>query len=142
MVELSPKQRRIINAKLKGKKNKEIAPIEYPNAKEHSGEVLISRELKKPHVAQYYDKELSVLLAEHNVTKNQYLMNIGEAMQATKQNQFTGEVTPDHATRLQANKQAERFLDFDSAPLQDIPDLTGLDEIALTHAVFKRNKGK
>lgn len=138
MVNLSDKSKRIIEAKLNGKKNKDIGKLEFPDATEGSQAVLVSRELKKPHVAQYYDKELNVLLAEHGVTKSQYIMNIGLGMQAMKQNQFTGEITDDLGMRLQANKQAERFLKFDEETPQSKENLEGLDDYELTHAILRK----
>lgn len=139
MVKLpSEKQRRIVKSKIKGVKHREIANIEYPQASQESKDVIISRELKKPHVAKYMDKELSLLLQEQGVTKSQYITNVGQAMKADKQNTFTGEITPDWTTRLSANKMAERFLKFeeDNTPVKQ-PELDGLDDMQLVGAVFK-----
>lgn len=140
MVDLSPKQKRIVEAKAKGLKNKEIAAVEYPEAQPRSGEVLVSRELKKPHVAKYESKVLAKLLDQNNVTHSQYIMNIGLAMQADKQNQFTGEVVPDITARLQGNKMAERFLKFDDSPTpENLPsNLGNLDEIQAIKYVFNK----
>lgn len=140
MVKLpSEKQRRIVKAKIQGKKQRDIAAIEYPNAQLKSKDVLVSRELKKPIVAKYMDKELALLLEEQGVTKSQYILNIGQAMKADKQNNFTGEITPDWATRLSANKMAERFIKFEEEqPKENTPDMTGLDDMELVGAVFKK----
>lgn len=138
---ISPKQKRIVKAKIKGAKLKDIGNVEYPNATDRSKEVLVSRELNKPHVAQYLDKELSKTLETNHVTKAQYIMNIGLAMTADKQNQFTGEITPDIGARLAGNKQAERFLKFTDPPPTTIKefDIEGMDELELTKAVFRKN---
>lgn len=84
--------------------------------------------------------ELERLLKENNITQSQYMVNLGLGMQAMKQNQFTGEVTADITTRLSANKQAERFISFDSPPTNEQPiDMTGMNEVELTQAVFRRS---
>jgi hypothetical protein len=117
MVKLSAKDRRIALASAKGLSNKEIGAVEYPNATPESQAVLVSRVLGKTHVAQYRDKELDVLLNKHGVTKNQYIENIGQAMKATKivtSHTEPDYEVPDHTVRLNANRQAERFLKFDN----------------------------
>ena len=60
-------------------------------------------------------------------------------MTAMKQNQFTGEVTEDIGMRLQANKQAERFLKLE----QDKPQRTfkipeDVDEIEAVRLIFNK----
>lgn len=61
------------------------------------------------------------LLKKNNVTIKKYIKNVGEAMDASKtviigkgEDAFA-DVVPDYTTRLQGNKQAERFL-FDDKP--------------------------
>lgn len=145
MVKLpTEKQRRIVKSKIQGKKQRDIGKVEYPKASQASQDVLVSRELSKPHVAKYMDKELSVLLEQNNVTKSQYIMNIGQAMQADKQNQFTGEIIPDHAMRLSANKQAREFLDISDKDSNVYPDISkamtdNVDEIELQRLIFKKS---
>lgn len=87
-------------------------------------------------------KAYAQLAAQNNVTIEQYFMNLGLAMQAEKQNQFTGEITPDHAIRLSANKQAEKFLNLEpDQPTQnnEIVIPKGLDEIELQRILLKRS---
>ena len=67
------------------------------------------------------------------------MMNLGLGMTAMKQNQFTGEVTEDIGMRLQANKQAERFLKLE----QDKPQRTfkipeDVDEIEAVRLIFNK----
>jgi isopropylmalate/homocitrate/citramalate synthase len=142
MVKISPKQRRIVKAKIKGKSNKEIAQVEYPNATPDSQTVLVSRELNKPNVAQYYEQSKMIALKEHNITWSRVIKPISEALEATKQNNFTGEVTIDHNTRLSASKAARELLEVkqvspeDKLPLMDkLPD--GIDEIQLVRLMKK-----
>lgn len=76
------------------------------------------------------------------VTIKQYMMNIGDAMIAEKQNQFTGEVTPDYGVRLSANKQAREFLQLEDKVVNNV-DLTqaindNVDEIELQRLIFKK----
>lgn len=139
MVKLpTEKQRRIVKAKIQGQKQRDIANVEYPQASQESKDVLVSRELHKPHVAKYLDKELSVMLEQQNVTKSQYIQNIGLAMTADKQDQFTGEVRPDIGARLQGNKMAERFIKFDEPSHSEPMDLSNMDTMEMTKVLFKR----
>lgn len=139
----TPKQRRIIKSKIKGTSNKDIGAIEYPNATPRSQEVLVSRELKKGHVAQYYEQSKLQALKEHNITWSRIIAPLSDALEAGTKwqttDEETGEVTThetiDHATRLRASKQAQDLLrikdevDPDAAPLNTLP--AGIDEIQL-----------
>lgn len=60
-----------------------------------------------------YQELIMPIMKEHGVTIKQYVKNIGDAMVAEKQNQFTGEINPDLGMRLMANKQAEKLLKVD-----------------------------
>lgn len=60
-------------------------------------------------------KAVRTIAEASGVTIEQYMMNIGEAMIAEKQNQFTGEITPDYGVRLSANKQAREFLQLEDS---------------------------
>lgn len=64
----TPKQRRIVKAKIKGYKHDEIAAHEYPKAKPENRRSIISQELHKPHVAQYYEQSKLIALKESNIT--------------------------------------------------------------------------
>ena len=113
MVKLpTQKQRRIVRAKINGKKQREIGDIEYPNAKLPSKDVIISRELKKPHVAKYLEQSKLIALKESNITWKRVTDVISDSLDAEKQNNFTGEITPDYSTRLSAAKQARDLLDL------------------------------
>jgi len=86
-----------------------------------------------------FKQKLGQLAKAHNVTIEQYMMNLGLGMTAMKQNQFTGEVTEDIGMRLQANKQAERFLKLE----QDKPQRTfkipeDVDEIEAVRLIFNK----
>lgn len=81
----------------------------------------------------------------NGVTIEQYMMNIGQAMIADKQNQFTGETTPDYAIRLSANKQAREFIDLEDDTKGINPELakamkdSDIDEIELQRLIFKKS---
>lgn len=111
MVKITPKQRRIVKAHAKGVKNKDIGLVEYPMANSNSQAVLVSRELKKPNVAQYSEQMKLIALKENNITWTRIAKVINEALDADKMNQFTGEITPDYTIRLSANKQAQNLLE-------------------------------
>ncbi len=93
-----------------------------------------------------YKSKIKALAKANNVTIEQYVMNIGMAMQADKMNNFTGEITPDFGTRLAGNKQAERFLfknkdeSGSGITAEEIKELANTsDEVELSKLVFKRN---
>lgn len=96
-----------------------------------------------------YQELIMPIMKEHGVTIKQYVKNIGDAMVADKQNQFTGEINPDHGTRLMANKQAEKLLKVDqlvgasdtdkSLSSEDMAILANeSDTIKLTSLVFSK----
>lgn len=79
----------------------------------------------------------------NGVTIEQYMLNIGQAMVAEKQNQFTGEVNPDYAIRLSANKQAREFLDIEESTPHANPELVkaikeNMDESELIGLVMRK----
>lgn len=87
-------------------------------------------------------RAITGLAKANGVTIEQYMLNIGQAMQAEKQNQFTGEITPDYAMRLSANKQAREFLDIKEEDKQFNPELTkalndNFDELQLLRLIKK-----
>lgn len=91
-----------------------------------------------------WKSKLGALAKANNVTIEQYMMNIGLGMKATKQNQYTGEVTEDITTRLSANKQAERFIfksteqnePMNAEELKELAEAS--DEVAVS-MLFKKN---
>lgn len=96
-----------------------------------------------------YKSMYAPMLKEHGVTINQYIKNIGDAMQATiAVYDNKGKLvkhTPNHQTRLSGNKQAERFLfkaeDKDNGiTADDVQALANAsDDVELTHVLFKRS---
>lgn len=89
-------------------------------------------------------RAIQSIAKDNGVTIEQYMMNIGQAMVAEKQNQFTGEINPDHAIRLSANKQAREFIDLEDDAKAINPELSkalkdsDIDEIELQRLVFKK----
>lgn len=144
MVKLpTEKQRRIVKAKVQGKKNRDIAKLEYPNAKLESQDVIVSRELAKPHVAKYYQESKLIALKNVGIDWQWIIDRINDAGNATKQNQFTGEIDADHGLRLRAAKQAQDLLevktkdvDQTAAPLNNLP--AGIDEVQLIRLLKNR----
>lgn len=104
---LSNKQKRIVRAKIKGKTNREIAKVEYPNAAPDSQDVIVSRELSKPAVKQYLEQTKLQALKEHNITWSRIIAPISAALHATDR---TGK--PNHMIRLSAAKQARELLEL------------------------------
>lgn len=99
---LTPKQTRIVKAKveavLSNKSQREIAPAFYPDADPRTAEVMFSRELKKDDVKL----ALELALDKHGITIEKATAPIADALDAVKQNQYTGEFMVDHSIRLKA----------------------------------------
>lgn len=100
MVKISKKQERIARLKAEGLKNIEIAKQEYPRAKPESQAVLVSRELKKPNVAQYVEQMKEIAIKESNITWKRITDAISEGLESER-------ITE----RLSAAKQARELLE-------------------------------
>jgi len=98
---ITAKQRRIVKAKIKGLKNTEIGKIEYANANPTSQRQLVSRELKKRPVAQYYEQTKTIALKEANITWKRVTEAISKGLD-------------DDNKYLQAAKQAAELLESKS----------------------------
>lgn len=137
---ISSKQRRIVKAKIKGVKNKDIGKVEYPNATPDSQAVLVSRELGKDNVAKYYEQSKLQALKEHNITWSRVIKPISDALGAVRSD-LTGDVHVDHNTRLRASKQAVELLQVKGeipeteSLISKLPD--GIDEIQLVRLMKK-----
>jgi hypothetical protein len=143
---LNPKTKRIIKAKIQGKKHKEIAAVEYPNATEQSGVELVSRQLRNN--ASYLEQSKMIALKEHNITWSRVIKPIDDALEAgkkwTETDDKTGKITHheliDHNTRLRASKQAVELLQVKGESpeteslLSKLPDV---DEIQLVRLLKK-----
>lgn len=135
---LNPKTKRIIKAKIQGKKHKEIAAVEYPNATEHSGVELVSRQLRNN--ASYLEQSKLQALKEHNITWSRVIKPISDALGAVRSD-LTGDVHIDHNTRLRASKQAVELLQVKGESpeteslISKLPD--GIDEIQLVRLMKK-----
>lgn len=133
MPKLSRKDKQIANAHVKGVKNKDIGKIHYPNANPNSQAVLVSSTLKKPHVAQYVEQSKTIALKELGVTWKRIAQTFVDALDANKQNQFTGEINPDHAIRMQAGKNLANLMeDKNKEEVNEvIGNIPNVDEVQL-----------
>jgi hypothetical protein len=145
MIKLSPKQKRIVKRKIEGLQNKDIGKLEYPTATPASQAVLVSRELKKPNVAQYYEQGKLKALQDNMITWNRIIKPVSDALDATMLAQVEGDYydtgIPNHTTRLSASKRAQELLesiDTTVTPIMDIKDLDSKDEVELQRIVFKK----
>lgn len=135
------KQKRIVKAKIKGHSNKDIGTQEYPEATPESQAVLVSRELSKPHVAQYLEQSKMIALKEHNITWSRIIKPISDALEAVRSD-LTGDIHIDHNTRLRASKQAAELLQVKQIDeevkeqLQNLPE--GINELELQRLIFKK----
>lgn len=136
---VSSKDKRIVKARIKGKKLKEIAAKEYPNAKENSGMVLVSRQLKKPHVAQYYEQSKLQALKDLNITWRRVIKPISEGLDFESDDKAEA-----IKIRMSASKQARELLQLKDQQettqqtQQNIP--MDIDEIEVQRLLFKSNK--
>lgn len=136
---INAKQAKIIKLKTKGLKQSKIGQEVYPNATQQSANTMVSRELKKVNVQE----ALQQALAKHNITVDTAVEPIANALTAKKQNQFTGEITDDYTTQLNASKMALNLLGVQSttAPTQVNNDdilnaIKTKDTLKITQAVF------
>lgn len=126
MIDNSTPDIQIANLKAKGMKNKDIAPIVYPDLPVESAVVKVSRHLKGQ-AGAYLEQSKLIALKKAGIDWEWIIEGIKEAGEATKQNNFTGEVTPDHSIRLSARKQArdlmedKRVTPDNPAPPMNIP---------------------
>lgn len=99
---ITPHQARIVKAKveatLKNIPQREFSRAIYPDQTPKSAEVSVSRELNKANVKE----ALEYALDKHGITIEKATAPIADALDAVKQNQFTGEFTVDHSIRLKA----------------------------------------
>lgn len=157
ITKITPKQRRIVKEKIKGKTNKEIGQIVYPGAKPESARVQVSGQLNKSHVAKYYEQSKLQALKEHNITWSRIIKPISEALDATTpiktktiKRDAKGNVIEEkehltfvtsHSIRLSGAKQARELLEIKSMDeegkeeLDKIPE--GLSLIEAQRLIFK-----
>lgn len=144
-IKITAKQRRIVKAKIKGKKNPEIGAVEYPNANTTSQRQLVARELKKGSVAQYLEQSKLQALKEHNITWSRIIKPISDGLKATHKiydkegNTIVEE--QDLNTQMRASKQASELLRVkDELDPDDISKLklpSNVDEIQLVRILNK-----
>lgn len=131
---LSAKQRRIAELKIKGLKNTEIGAKVYPNAKPKSQRQLVSRELKKEAVAQYYEQSKLIALKENDITWTRVMKAVSDGLGDSS-----------IKVRLQAARQASEYLDIPNKSVEDNQELVQnlanvSNEIELQRLLFKRKE--
>lgn len=132
MVKLpSEKQRRIIKSKVEGKTNRAIGKVEYPNAKQGSQDVMVSRELKKPEVALFYEQTKLIALKEHNISWTRVMQAVSDGLDSEKID-----------VRLRAAKQASDYLDIPNKSVEDNKELlnnlpSNVSELEVQRLLFK-----
>lgn len=134
-LQISPKQRRIIKAKIKGQKNTEIGKVEYPDANPTSQRQMVSTQLKKPNVAQYYEQSKLMALKEHNITWSRIIRPITDALDFSE-----GKPIDNINVRLKGSKMASEFLEskqMDTEAKEQLLNLPDVDEIQLIRLMKK-----
>ena len=133
MVEITAKQKRMAEMKSKGLSNREIAAIEYPHAKLHAGDVIVSRELKKLSVAKYVDKGREAALRRYSITWDRVIAKLNFFLDSDNNN-----------LQMQALRTILPMLEH-SEPIQkqDYTELSkainsNIDDVELQRIVFKK----
>lgn len=138
---IDSRQKRIAELKAKGLKNPEIGARVYPNANPTSQRQLVSRQLKKPHVAQYFEQSKLIALKTHNITWDRVVKPISDGLDWEDKHG-----NPDIQVRLRASKDARELLDLPTKTEdEELKDVLGklpsnLSELELQRLVFKVNK--
>lgn len=108
---LTVKEAKLVKAKVKGKTHVEAYREAYnTNANENTANVETYKTLKKPHVKEALD----IALKKHGITLDTAIAPIGKALHATKQNEFTGEITEDIPTQLKGSDRALKLMGVQS----------------------------
>ena len=105
----------IVVGKIQGKRNKDIALQVYPNQKQTSAQVEISKALKKPSIQM----ALAKALARHDITIDRTLLPISKALHAkTVKQERTGEVVTDNGDGSKSVEYIYKDTEEDNLPLQ------------------------
>ena len=105
----TPKERKLIELKVSGATHIEAYRKAYnvgKDTKDTTANANTANILKKPEVKQVYEQALQA----KNITLERALTPIDKALDAMKQNQFTGEITEDLSLQLQASDRALKLL--------------------------------
>jgi len=129
--DIDAKQAQIIELKSQGKTNRDIGKIVYPERSQTVADTLVSRQLKKPHVAKYVDQGKERALAKYNITWDILMAKLIVMLNAEKRHALTGEVMPDNNLQFQVVKELIKMLD--KKPEQQLNQVT--NNIALIHAL-------
>lgn len=95
---MTTKEAKFVKAKLENKSNTQAALEAVPNIKPSSAPKTGMRLSRSVHVQE----ALQTVLEKHNLNIDRTAQVIDDALDASKQNQFTGEINPDHTVRLKA----------------------------------------
>ena len=107
MRQLTHKQKEFIKHKAQGKTGKQaVIDAGYNVSTPNTAEVIAYENLRKPQIASALDKAL----VKHEITLDAALKPISKGLIATRQNEFTGEITEDINTQLKASDRALRLL--------------------------------
>lgn len=140
---LSEKEAIIAKEKLKGKTDREIAAIVYPNSKPDTARVSVNRAKNKSHVKKYIEQTKLQAIKQAGVTWRDILQVRVDALKANKVAQVAGDFyqteVPDHAIRMKAASDIERMLEKqdvdpdDKSIIDNLPE--GIDEVHLARII-------
>lgn len=148
---MTTKQAKFVKAKLEGKSNTQAALAAVPNIKPSYAPVAGHRLMHNDNVQEALQKALQ----KHNITIDRTAQVVAEALDAEKQNQYTGEIITDHTVRLKAADMAHGLMglkgqkqDLGSSDRVDPGTAKELaeairsgDEVRVTQAVWNTKDG-
>lgn len=102
---LSFKEAKLVKATAEGKNQTEAGLAADSNRTPESARVWANETLQKATVQQ----ALQDAMAKAGISPDRIIKPISDALDADKQNQFTGEINPDHSVRLKAAGMAASF---------------------------------
>lgn len=103
---LTPKQAKFVKAIAEGKSGTQAALEAYDTTSVDSAKRIAHENTTKLNVQQ----ALAPILAKHEINLDTAIAPIGKGLKATKQNEFTGEVTEDLKTQMAASDRALKLM--------------------------------
>lgn len=113
---LTLKESKLVKAVINGANQTEAGLAADSNRTPESARVWANQALQKTTVQE----ALQIEMAKQGITLEAIVKPIADGLKADKQNEYTGEIKPDHAIRLKSSNMAAQFLGIgknsDTAP--------------------------
>lgn len=142
---------KFVKARLKGKNKSQAALEAKPEISPVSAGKIGNRLSNSVNVQEALQKALQ----KHNITIDRTAQVVADALDAEKQNQFTGEINPDHTVRLKAADMAHGLMGLkgqkqdpgnpdriDPGTAKELAEaIRSGDEVRVTQAVWNTKHG-